>query len=313
MSIEEYNISLVSYINKTFRTTGAGLILKDMIEFIYLIFNKLMSFLMKSSLYIAMTAFLLPYFSFLLYNVRANVTLLIASSLCIFSIYSLNKLSDIKEDSINNPERVGFIKKYKSIIIFAVIASFIASILISFLQNPFAVLIMLFPFLMGIFYSIKVSNIRLKDIVGIKNFTVAVSWAVIGAFLPLAVNFGDFILITLIFYFFFIRVFIGSIASDVRDIEGDRASGVRTIPVVFGMHRTKIFLLLLNSSLLLWLAFSYFAGFFHNYFFVLVFFIFYGYGYILYFCREGIKIGKTMDLFVDGEWIPAVILALVLG
>ncbi|MCZ7399381.1 MAG: UbiA family prenyltransferase [Candidatus Methanoperedens sp.] len=313
MSVEEYNISLGTYINKTFRTTGTGLVFKELFKYLYIIFNKLIAFLMKSSLFIAMTAFLLPYFSFLLYNIRANVNLLIASSLCIFSIYSLNKLSDMKEDLINNPERVGFIEKYKNIIIFAVIASFIASLLISFLQNPFAIIIMLFPFLMGIFYSIKVSNFRLKDIVGIKNFTVAVSWAVIGAFLPLAVYFSDFILISLIFYFFFIRVFLGSIASDVRDIEGDRASGVRTIPVVFGLNKTKIFLLLLNSTLLPWLAFSYFAGYFHGYFLVLVFFIIYGYWYILHFCREGIKIGKTMDLFVDGEWIPTVILALILA
>ncbi|MGB8217640.1 MAG: UbiA family prenyltransferase [Candidatus Methanoperedens sp.] len=313
MSVEEYNISSESYVNKAFRSTGAWLVFKELFIYIYLTFNKLIAFLMKSSLYIAMTAFLLPYFSFLLYHIRANFSLLFASSLCIFSIYSLNKLSDIKEDLINNPERVGFIKKYKIIIIFAVIASFAASILISFLQNPFSIIIMLFPFIMGIFYSIKVSNIRLKDIVGIKNFTVAVSWAVIGTFVPLAVYFSDYILMVLVFYFFFIRVFLGSIVSDVRDIEGDMASGVRTIPVVFGRKKTKIFLLLLNSTLLPWLAFSYFSGYFHGYFIVLVFFIIYGYWYILYFCREGIKIGKSLDLFVDGEWIPIVILALILG
>jgi 4-hydroxybenzoate polyprenyltransferase len=313
MSVEEYNISSESYVNKAFRSTGAWLVFKELFIYIYITFNKLITFLMKSSLYIAMTAFLLPYFSFLLDHIRPNFSLLFASSLCIFSIYSLNKLSDIKEDLINNPERVGFIKKYKIIIIFAVIASFAASILISFLQNPFSIIIMLFPFIMGIFYSIKVSNIRLKDIVGIKNFTVAVSWAVIGTFVPLAVYFSDHILMVLVFYFFFIRVFLGSITSDVRDIEGDMASGVRTIPVVFGRKKTKIFLLLLNSTLLPWLAFSYFSGYFRGYFIVLVFFIIYGYWYILYFCREGIKIGKSLDLFVDGEWIPIVILALILG
>lgn len=166
---------------------------------------------------------------------------------------------------------------------------------------------------MGAFYSIKISNFRLKDIVGIKNITIALSWAVIGTFLPLAVSFHSFILISLIFYFFFIRVFIGSIVFDVRDIEGDRISGVRTIPVAFGEHKTKIFLLILNSTLIPWLAFSYLAGFFHKYTVVLIFAIAYGYWHIMYFCKEGTKIGKSLDLLVDGEWIPIVIFALIMS
>lgn len=249
---------------------------------------------MKSSIFIAITAFLLPYFSFLLLNVRPNFNLLVASSLCIFAIYSLNKLSDIKEDSINVPERVRFVEKYKNFIIFAIMASFVASITISLLQSPFALLIMIFPFLMGIFYSIKISNFRLKDIVGIKNITVAVSWAVIGTFLPVTVHSSNFTVISFIFYFFYIRVFIGSIASDVRDIEGDRISGVKTIPVVLGMRKTKILVVLLNSTLLPWLAFSYINGFFLGHYIVLVFFILYGYWYILSFFREGIIIGKSL-------------------
>jgi 4-hydroxybenzoate polyprenyltransferase len=94
-----------------------------------------------------------------------------------------------------------------------------------------------------------------------------------------------------------------------RDIEGDRTSGVRTIPVVFGRHKTKNLLLILNSTLIPWLAFSYRSGFFHQYLLVLILAIAYGYWYILHFCREGLKIGKSLDLLVDGEWIPVVILS----
>jgi len=116
----------------------------------------------------------------------------------------------------------------------------------------------------------------------------------------------------LIFYFFFLKSFINAVLFDIRDIEGDGMSGVRTIPVVFGRQKTKNLLLILNSTLILWLAFSYLAGLFHQYLFVLIFAIVYGYGYILHFCKEGIKIGKSLDLLVDGEWIPVVILCLVM-
>ncbi|NJD78617.1 MAG: hypothetical protein FIB08_16235 [Candidatus Methanoperedens sp.] len=114
------------------------------------------------------------------------------------------------------------------------------------------------------------------------------------------------------FLFFFLRVFIGSIASDVRDIDGDRKSGIKTIPVVLGLYKTQILLLLLNSTLLLWLAISYLLGFFRSFLSILVFFIFYGYLYIIIFCRKKLKIGKSMDLIIDGEWMPIIILSLFL-
>ncbi len=280
---------------------------------IYFSVYKFISFLAISSVFIATTGFLLPYFSFLLYGIKVNFNLLLASFLCIYAIYSLNKLSDLKEDAINMPERVGFIVKYKNYVLVSIIISVLASLFLSFVENPYAIFIMLFPFLMGILYSIKIFNFRLKDVIGIKNITVALSWAVIGTFLPITVPFKiNLILTSLIFYFFFLRVFIGSIASDVRDIDGDKKSGIKTIPVAFGLHKTRILLLFLNSTLLPWLAISYILGFFHSFLLVLVFFIFYGYIYILLFCRKELKIGKSMDLIIDGEWIPTVILSLFL-
>jgi len=282
-------------------------LLSHLLKHLYILFDKFVSFLTISSIFIAITGFLLPYFSFLLYDIKVNFCLLLASFLLTFTVYNLNKLTDIKEDSVNVPERAGFIEKNKHCVIFAVVASYIAALSLSFLQNPFASSIILFPLCIGIVYSIKISSFRLKDITGIKNITIALSWAVIGTFLPLTVSFRDFIIIPLVFYFFFIRVFMGSITFDVRDTEGDRMSGVKTIAVVFGRQKTKNLLLILNSTLIPWLAISYLSGFFHQYLLVLIFAIAYGYWYIIHFCKEGLKIGKSLDLLVDGEWIPIVI------
>jgi 4-hydroxybenzoate polyprenyltransferase len=271
------------------------------------IIDDVISFLTITSIFIAITGFLLPYFSFLLYEVKVNFNLLIASFLLMFAIYNLNKLTDIKEDSVNMPERAGFIEKNKRFVTWATIVSYIAAFSLSFLQNPLSIFIILFPFCIGVIYSIKISSFRLKDVMGIKNIVVALSWGVIGTFLPLAISFRDFIVILLIFYFFFTKLFINTVLFDIRDIEGDRMSGVRTIPVVFGRQKTKNLLLILNSTLILWLAISYLSGFFHQYLLVLIFAVAYGYWYISHFCREGLKIGKLLDLLVDGEWIPIVI------
>ena len=298
--------------DRNINDAGAKVSFDNLLKNLYLLFDKFVSLLTISSIFIAINASLLAYFSFLLYKVRVNFSLLLASFLLTFTVYNLNKLTDIKEDSINVPERAGFIEKNKHSVYFASISSYIVALSLSFLLNPFAIFIILFPLCIGITYSIKISNLRLKDITGIKNIVIALSWSVAGTFFPLIVSFRDLILISLIFYFFFTKLFINTVLFDIRDIEGDRMSGVRTIPVVFGRQKTKNLLLILNSTLIPWLAISYLSGFFHQYLFVLIFAIAYGYGYILHFCKEGLKIGKSLDLLVDGEWIPVAAFAYVL-
>lgn len=273
--------------------------------------DNFVSFLTKSSLYIAVVGALEAYFPFLLYQISVEYSLVLANSLLTFTVYNLNKLTDIKEDSINLPERAGFVNRNKKIITYATIASYVAALSLAYLQNPFAILIILFPLSMGAVYSIKILSFRLKDILGVKNAIVALAWAGTCSFLPLTVSFRVPIQILLVFYFLFIRCVINTTTFDVRDMEGDRITGVRTIPVVFGRQKAKNLLLALNTTLIPWLAFSYLAGYFHQYLFVLIFAIAYGYWYILHFCKEGLKIGKSMDLLVDGEWILIVLLCLI--
>ena len=280
-------------------------------QFWPIIIDEVIPLLTISSIFIAIVGFLLPYFSFLLYEVNVNLNLLFASFFLIFAIYSLNKLTDLKEDAVNVPDRAGFIEKNKRIVTWATIISYIAAFALSLLQNPYSILIILFPFCIGAIYSIKISSFRLKDITGVKNIVVALSWTVIGTFLPLAISFRDFRVILLIFYFFFTKLFVNTVLFDVRDIEGDGQNEVKTIPVLFGRQKTKNLLLLLNSTFIPWLAVSYLAGYFHQYLFVFIFAIAYGYWYILHFCKEGLKIGKSLDLLVDGEWIPIVLLCVI--
>lgn len=80
-----------------------------------------------------------------------------------------------------------------------------------------------------------------------------------------------------------------------------------------GINRIKKIVIILNSTLILWILVSYSRGFFHEYLILLVSAILYGYLYILHFCREGKKIGKSMDLIIDGEWIPLAVFGLIIA
>lgn len=276
--------------------------------------DKLISFLISTSIFVAINGILEVYFSFLLFGIISNLKILLSFFLMTFFIYGLNKLTDINEDAINTPERAKLIKKIEPIFKFSLVSSFILALLLSSLANFLALPILLFPLVSGTLYSVKFfPNLpRLKDILGVKNIIIALAWAICSTLLP-AIFLPEkrYITIIAVFYLFFLKGFINAVLFDIRDIEGDRISGVRTIPVVFGRQKTKNLLLILSSTFIPWLAVSYLAGYFHQYLFVFIFAIAYGYWYILHFCKEGLKIGKSLDLLVDGEWIPIVLLCVI--
>jgi len=277
------------------------------------IINDFISFLISTSLFLAISGSLKVIFSGLLYNIF-ELNIAIITFLITFSIYGLNKLTDLNEDVINTPERAKIIKKIESILKFFVAFSFILSLILGYLDNILMLPVLIFPLFLGTLYSVKLSNNlpRLKDITGVKNITIALSWAVVSTLLPaLYLSEKKTLLIIVIFNFFFLKSYINSVLFDVRDIEGDCINGVRTLPVFLGINKTKNLLLILNSINIFWVILSYFQGFFQEYLFILIFAIAYGYWYILHFCREGKKLGKSLDLLVDGEFIIIVFLASV--
>lgn len=276
---------------------------------------KFVSFLISTSLFLAISGSFKIIFSGLLFNMF-SFNIILITFLTIFSTYGLNKLTDINEDTINNPERANIIKKGGVVFKFSVAISFMLSLILGFLENVMTLPVILFPLFLGLLYSVKLnSNLpRLKDITGVKNITVALSWSVGTTFLPVIfLSEKRIISVILIFYLFFIKSCINSIIFDIRDIKGDRESNIRTIPVLLGKDKTKRLLLILNSTLIPWLIFTCYKGFFHRYFFVLILLILYGYWYILYFSGDNIKKGKIMDLLIDGEFIMIAIIALAIG
>ena len=151
------------------------------------------SFLTVSSLFIAMTGFSVPFFSFLLYGISVDFGLLFASFFITFAVYSINKLTDITEDSINLVDRANFTKKNRHYLIISVIISSFAALYLSLLHSIFAIFVIFFPFFIGLVYSIKIANFRLKDIICIKSISVALAWAAVGTFIPVIVHSFDFL------------------------------------------------------------------------------------------------------------------------
>ncbi len=269
-------------------------------------------FLISTSLFLAVSGVFKLYFAFLLYGIPPKWNLLVATFFVIFSVYGTNKLTDLKEDEINNPERVRYIRRLARTIRYGSILSFAAALILGILSGPEAVLVLVFPVITGFVYSVRIlpGRRRLKDVTVVKNLIIAGTWAGGTALLPLAAGSVESLKVLLVYYFFFIKSLINTVLFDVRDVEGDRLSGVETIPVRFGLAKSRTLLLVLNSTLIPWLLMAAQLGYFREYLSVLLFSILNGYAYILYFTRR-IRSGKALDLWVDGEWIYTVALALL--
>ncbi|MBC7080906.1 MAG: UbiA family prenyltransferase [Thermoplasmatales archaeon] len=227
--------------------------------------------------------------------------MVICTSLITYSVYSLNRVTDIEEDASNLPERVNFIQSKKNIIIFLSIFSYIFAIILGGIRNKYTIPIFLIPFFMGLIYSIKISSFRLKDLFLAKNLTVSLSWAVSSAFLPYVFG-GNFVFAVMIFLFLFIKCFVNTVVFDVRDVEGDRKVNANTLPVVMGVEKTMLILLFINSTLFIWLFLCIQKNFFLEYIPAILFSIIYGYIYILLFCKSVNK-KYNFDYAIDGEFI----------
>ena len=240
----------------------------------------------------------------MLYGIDVNITIIAASFLGVFSIYTLNKGTDKREDSINKPDQASKPTTYYVVIS---LVTMILSLILGASVSLFAFLILLTPTLVGILYSVRVSTHlpRLKEIVGAKSVLVAFSWSLYGAFLPLTLHGSIFPKIALVFTYIFMQVIINTIMFDFFDIKGDKESGIRTLPTVLGTEKTKKMLFLVNTSLAIIITLFGIEGYFLNVMPAIFFGVVYSYVIIWHFIRKPVN-RLSAELMIDGSWFPLV-------
>jgi 4-hydroxybenzoate polyprenyltransferase len=270
------------------------------------ILQEFLNFLTASSLLIACTGFFQTFGGFILLGSNPRLDSCIAVFLMTLSVYSLNKLTDIKEDSINRPERINFLAGREKLILGYSLAAFLVSAAIAYSIKPEALLVILIPLIANAAYSTKLlPNLpRLKDIPAVKNIVVGLSWALVCTLMP-AIRIDDptYTLILPVIYLMTIKDFTNSTLCDLKDINGDRINGVRTIPVVLGAQTTRRILLVLNCSILPCLILIKAKIMFFALLLVLC-------EYAFIFCFGENSRPYILEFFIDGEWLLACTLLL---
>jgi 4-hydroxybenzoate polyprenyltransferase len=265
-------------------------------------------FLTFSSIYLSIAGGAMMYISCVIQEVRFSFTLFAIMFLVTFSVYNLNRKTDEEEDSINHVERFSFTKKYEKTLYYSALIAYLLSLLFAMSHGIKALLITSIPLICGVLYSSvwipkEFKYRRLKEIPGVKNFVVAIAWALTPTLLPTQfTSAGESLASFVIGAYFFSLVFINSVICDMRDIEGDAFSGVDTIPVILGAQRTKNMLAALNlfvGLMVLMISIAHLSP-------VITYFLAAGMIYAHLYIFSFDKVGQTdalCDMVVDGQFI----------
>lgn len=264
--------------------------------------------LVYSSVYLSLASCAMMYIAGVLQAVPVS-PVLYAIGFCItFAIYNLNRKSDDAEDQINHATRYSFTKRYEQPLLILSVAAYGAALFLAWGYGWTAVVITAFPLLAGLLYSFPVlpgpsRYRRLKDVPLGKNLTISSAWAVPHALLPSVLADGVFSeMVVATFLFFSTLVFINTVLFDMRDVGGDAAAGIRTVPVILGIASTTRMLVatgLVLGALILVISIPsvplWQSG-------ILLFGICYGIGYVISFSMTG-ACHAVCDIVADGQFI----------
>lgn len=265
------------------------------------VIRRVFTFLAVSSLFIGGTGFFKTYVGYVLLEEQPRILTCLIVFLISFSVYSLDKIADLDKDVVNMPQRRGFLYRRKRLVLSCSLVAYALAFLLTLSSTPAALPIVMIPLVANALYGMKPLPMvpRLKDIPVMKNVVVASTWALITTMMPvLSAGSLGMLNIFVVGYFMFVKTFIDTVLYDMRDVEGDRLNGVRTIPVMMGKRKTTAILLAANSTLLSLLPLMHWDV---KLFAAIL--IAYGFGYIIYFMEKIDPL--VLDFLVEGEWMIA--------
>ncbi|ELY54481.1 UbiA family prenyltransferase [Natronolimnohabitans innermongolicus] len=207
--------------------------------------NRFRNALMYSSAYLALIAMAEVVVVSVILDLPPTPAALVVG-LTVFAIYANDRLADADTDALSNPGQAAFVRRHREVLYVLASIAYGVAVALSVLGGPLALGITLLPGVCWVWYATDWipggggHARRLKDVFLVNTIVVALAWAVTLTFLPLAFADAAVTGTTLfVFVYFFLRVFTNTEIPNVRDVEGDRAIGVSTLPVVFGVDRTR--------------------------------------------------------------------------
>lgn len=226
-----------------------------------------------------------------------------------FGAYMLNRTAEMDVDSVSNPGRTAYLEGRKKYLPIMTAGSFALGYALAAMRNLVFFAALLVPLLLALAYSVGSNRLarltgfkRLKDTLLVKNVAISFGWSLIPVLVGLyffSVPYALYALAGIIF----LRLLVNTILFDVRDTEGDRKFGVRTVPTVFGQGRAFFLIAVFDSLSAVALLLLVLAGALPIYALALLFFNVYSFCYRAIARRPGINLNVICDVIADGEYL----------
>jgi 4-hydroxybenzoate polyprenyltransferase len=253
--------------------------------------------LVHSNLLISLSAMAVAVSTIILADLPLDpVPLFIVFAAALF-VYSFNRLTDLAEDEQNDPGRASVVKQYGKIL-------FVTGGFLYALATGVAVVTgipgapaMIVPLAVAVLYSV----LGAKRILLVKNLLVGLSWGMIP--LGVGVYYEQLLTVDVLFMFGFITaaLTVAAVVFDIKDTDGDRAEGIQTVPLVFGVGRTRRGAAVASGLLGLLITGSVSAGIVDRQYLLLVPFTAYMIGYSL--AARGERTTLFYGFVIDSEHI----------
>ncbi|MEW6010235.1 UbiA family prenyltransferase [Methanobacterium movens] len=214
-------------------------------------------------------------------NIKAEFPIFAISYLLPLIVYSYDYYKDLDKEISLNSDRAIFLSK-KSAKFSKILSVYIILLLIMlFLFSSIQFIIFISGIILGgILYTTALKKMT-KIIPFFKNFYTALTWAIGGTFFIIFYNsLSISTAFIIMFIFIFLRVLINIIFFDLKDIEGDKMAGLKTLPAMVGKKNSILFLHIINLISFLPLFFGVYYGILPLFALSLVGFYFYVYFYI---------------------------------
>lgn len=183
----------------------------------------------------------------------------LAVFLTLYSVYSLDRAAEPDADGLTHPERARFSRTNAGLMRATALAAYATALPLAWayagprgaaavLLPLAAVLVYSFPFLPAPLAR-RLGFSRLKEVLVLKNVVVAATLAATPTLLLAAGGADARPALAGVGLFLFGRWWINTVLFDLRDEAGDRANGIRTVPVVLGRARVLRLLHAANLAL----------------------------------------------------------------
>lgn len=174
-------------------------------------------------------------------------------TLAVACICQWNRLTDVEEDALNCPADLKDAQaKSRAIKVFCYAGGTIAVVLAIFTECTWGLAgLVTFGTAVGYFYNSPLlpsqPHLRLKNMFIIKNLSSGAGWSLGLLVFPMlrAHTQPDGLFFTA-FVYMFAMVMTYEIMWDIRDIEGDKRAGIRTLPVVLGINSARFYAAILQ-------------------------------------------------------------------